>query len=225
MGMIRSRHPRKRIAALAVLIFVIGGCIVLEHYAGGQAGRIVKWVHGLGSFGPLAFMGLNALGVICFLPQMPFSLAAGLLFGWMWGTAYSLVGMGVGAVAAFLLARYGLRWRLIRHFGDEPMFRRMRELSRTRPWHMLAISRFVPVFHYALASYLLGVTEVRLLPFLIMSVACLVPETLLLASGGNVVMVGLLHGLPHPLAVAMLALAAVVFAVAILLLVRKVRSG
>lgn len=217
-------HGRKRLKALMLVILVVICCLLLEKAAGGQVGRVVQWVRSLGPLGPAVFVGLNALGIVLFLPQAVFTLAAGILFGWFWGAAYSLAAMALGAVTAFMLARHGLRLRLLRHFGSEPMVMRMRDLSRSRPWHMLAVSRLVPVFHYALASYLLGLTEVRLLPFLVMSVLCLVPETLLLASGGHLVMTGLLHGVPHPQAAAALALSLTVLGI-VVFLVRRTRRN
>lgn len=220
----RAAHRRNRLIAFIVILFVVAVCLVLEKAAGGQVGRVVQWVQSLGPLGPAAFVGINALGIVIFLPQGVFSLAAGILFGWYWGTLYSLAGMTLGAFCAFLLARYAFRSRLNRHFGSEPMVIRMQDLSRSRPWHVLAVSRLVPVFHFALASYLLGLTEVRLLPFLVMSALCLVPETLLLASGGHLVISGLMHGLVHPVAVG--ALVAGVGALGVLLVVlgRKRRN-
>src|SRR3989344_6476566 len=65
-----------------------------------------QWVTSAGIAGPLVFMGIYALGTVLFLPGSVLTLAGGALFGPVAGTFYSLTGATLGAVLAFLIARY-----------------------------------------------------------------------------------------------------------------------
>ncbi|MGF1612358.1 MAG: TVP38/TMEM64 family protein, partial [Gammaproteobacteria bacterium] len=61
---------------------------------------------GTGAAGPLLFMLLYAVATVLFLPGSVLTLAGGALFGPVWGTLYNLSGATLGAVLAFLVARY-----------------------------------------------------------------------------------------------------------------------
>ncbi|MGE4192445.1 MAG: TVP38/TMEM64 family protein [Pseudodesulfovibrio sp.] len=167
--------------------------LVLEHWGDLYMSRLSAFVAAQGSLAPLLFIGLNALLTMLLVPQVLFTVAAGALFGWKLGTAYASVGMTIGAVGAFLLARYGVRDRLCARFADHPVYRRMLGLSRVHPLHLISLSRVIPVLPFPVTSYLLGITEVRSLPYALLSWACMLPETVFLASGGHLLISGL-HG-------------------------------
>ena len=63
-------------------------------------------INGLGSWGPAAFVAFFATGTVLLLPGAVLGLAGGLLFGPVWGTALSLAGGTMGAILAFVVARY-----------------------------------------------------------------------------------------------------------------------
>ena len=64
------------------------------------------WVAHAGPLGPLLFMLLYAVATVLFLPGSVLTLGGGVLFGPVWGTFYNLTGATLGAVLAFLIARY-----------------------------------------------------------------------------------------------------------------------
>jgi uncharacterized membrane protein YdjX (TVP38/TMEM64 family) len=99
--------------------------------------------------------------------------------------------MTLGATGAFLAARYGVRDYIRARFEHHVIFMRMRRLSISHPLHVIAVSRLIPVLPFPLASYLLGVTEVRSLPYVLLTWLCMLPETLFLASGGHLLHSGI----------------------------------
>ena len=63
----------------------------------------------LDSFGiwaPVVFIASFALAAVAFLPGTVFALAGGVIFGPVLGSLYNLTGATIGAVLAFLVARY-----------------------------------------------------------------------------------------------------------------------
>ena len=83
---------------------------------------------------------------------------------------------------------------MFKKFRHDPNFMKMEMLSRRHPIKVLALSRIVPVVPYSVANYLWAATGVRFLPFLIMSVVCLIPETVFLTAGGHLLSSGVRMG-------------------------------
>lgn len=153
--------------------------------------RVSAFVAEQGSLAPVVFITINAVLTMTLVPQVLFSVAAGALFGWKLGTAYASLAMTIGAVGAFLTARYGVRERIKAKFADHPVFRQMQRLSRSHPLYVISFSRIIPVLPFPVTSYLLGVTEVRSLPYALLTWAAMLPETLFLASGGHLLHSGI----------------------------------
>lgn len=94
-------------------------------------------------------------------------------------------------------------------------------LSRRHPVKVLALSRIVPVVPYSVANYLWSVTRVKFIPYLVMSVLCLIPETVFLTAGGHILSAGVTRGTFNWELFAVLGVAAAV----IFFLVRAVRKS
>jgi uncharacterized membrane protein YdjX (TVP38/TMEM64 family) len=201
-----------RIAAVLAAFGLLS--LVLEHWGERYMSRITRFVAARGELAPLVFIAVNALLTMFLVPQVLFTVAAGVFFGWKFGAAYASAGMTVGATMAFLLARYGLRERLHARFADRPVYRRMLSLSRTHPLHLISLSRIIPVLPFPATSYLLGITEVRCLPYALLSWLAMLPETVFLASGGHLLSSGVRgHGSVE--AAVVLAVAGVIVGVAV----------
>lgn len=153
--------------------------------------RLSNFVEAQGHWGPLIFITANCLATLFLVPQVLFTVLAGVLFGWKWGAAYASVGMTVGAVLSFYIARYGAKDWIRGKFATHAIYKAMRRLSQTHPLHVISISRVVPVLPFPVTSYLLGVTEVRSLPYALLTWICMLPETLFLASGGHLLHSGI----------------------------------
>ncbi|MDD3312181.1 VTT domain-containing protein [Pseudodesulfovibrio sp.] len=192
-----EQHGEKRSVSRTMILkfalaFGLLGALsfAMEHWGEGYMTRLTAWVAAQGGLGPVLFIALNALMTMLLVPQVLFTVAAGALFGWKFGAAYASVGMTIGAVGAFLLARYGVRDRLRARYRDNSIYRRMQKLSRSHPLHLISLSRVIPVLPFPVTSYLLGITEVRSLPYAFLSWVCMLPETLFLASGGHLLNAG-----------------------------------
>src|SRR5580704_12599059 len=64
--------------------------------------RVLSW----GAWGPIAFMLLYAFGPSLLVPGAVMTLAAGLAFGTVWGSVYSIIGADLGALVAFGAGRF-----------------------------------------------------------------------------------------------------------------------
>lgn len=107
--------PEDRRRGLAYLVLAIGFLIGL--YLGARAyapfifdaAELRTWIQQFGVFAPLVFILIQLLQVIFApIPGQVVAVVAGYLFGWFWGTLYSMIGVVIGSLIAFWLAkRYG----------------------------------------------------------------------------------------------------------------------
>jgi len=170
----------RRLLLLAVL--VTGMAAVLYWYDRITVPEIQTFVRGLGAWGPAMFMLLYTIGPAFLVPGLPLDLAAGVLFGPVWGTVYALVGATLGAAVAFLAARtVGRDWTEEKLSGP---LRRMKEGVDKGGWEFVAFMRLVPVIPFNLLNYALGLTRIRLVPYVLASLVFMAPSTAVFVYAG-----------------------------------------
>ena len=163
----------KQLVLLVVLLAGIACAVIWRSYLSVQ--QIQEFVIGLGRWGPVVFLLLYAIGPAFLVPGLPFDLAAGILFGPLWGTCYSLVGATVGATVAFLAARtVGRDWTEEKLSGP---LKKIKEGVDKGGWEFVAFVRLVPVIPFNLLNYALGLTRIRLVPYVLASFVFMAPAT------------------------------------------------
>ena len=83
-------------ALLAAITPSLAFLPVSQHLKG-----LLEWIHGLGSWGPVFFIVLYVLVCLFFLPGSILTLAAGFMFGLMWGAVAASLGATFGGTVAF----------------------------------------------------------------------------------------------------------------------------
>jgi uncharacterized membrane protein YdjX (TVP38/TMEM64 family)/rhodanese-related sulfurtransferase len=169
-----------RIALLLVLAAAIAlGFTYREHV---DVAALEAWVAGAGAAAPLLFIGLYALATVLFLPGSVLTLAGGALFGPVWGTLYNLTGATVGAVLAFVIARYlASHWVRTRVEAGASTGGRVERLVKgveAEGWRFVAFTRLVPLFPFNLLNYALGLTRIPLLHYALASFVFMLPGAL-----------------------------------------------
>ncbi len=119
------------------------------------------------------FVVLYAVGAVLFLPGSIITLAGGALFGPVWGSVYNLLGATIGATLAFLAARYLASDWVARKAGGR--LARLIAGVEDEGWRFVALVRLVPLFPFNLLNYALGLTRIRLLPYVVTSLVCMAP--------------------------------------------------
>ena len=138
-----------------------------------DAAALTDWVTAAGPAGPLIFMGLYAIATLFFLPGSLLTLAGGALFGPVWGTLWNLTGATLGAVLAFLVARYlAADWVQARAGG---LLKRLMQGVTAEGWRFVAFTRLVPVFPFNLLNYALGLTRIPFQSYLLATAIGMVP--------------------------------------------------
>lgn len=132
-------------------------------------------IQSLGFWSPLGFIALFALATLLFLPGAMFGLAGGALFGPLWGTVWNLIGATLGATLAFLAARYVASDWVARRTGGR--IKQLIEGVEAEGWRFVAFVRLVPLFPFNLLNYALGLTRIRLGPYVLTSLLAMAPGT------------------------------------------------
>ncbi|EKE04559.1 MAG: hypothetical protein ACD_20C00050G0005 [uncultured bacterium] len=144
------------------LIIALGSLIILFFFLSTKTGfsleKLQSFIKGLGFFAPLAFILIYTIGPTFFVPITPLSVTAGILFGPVWGTVYTVLGATFGASVAFLASRY-----LVKDWADRKSPTKVvmvQELVKKEGWKFIAIARITPIFPFNIQNYIFGVTDI-----------------------------------------------------------------
>jgi uncharacterized membrane protein YdjX (TVP38/TMEM64 family) len=174
----RSRRLLKRelrsVVPLVLAIFgIVAVVILLGHEAERHLHAIESWIADLGPWGRLAFVGLLVVGSTVLIPESLFGLAAGALFGLVWGTGLILAGNIIAATLQYTLARRLLHGPIQNALEKRPLLRAIQGAVMRNEIRLQVLLRLTPL-NPALVSYLLGAAGVRYVGFIL--------STLVLAS-------------------------------------------
>ena len=160
-----------RIVLFLGLLVAVTLAIIYRDQFDGEA--LEAWINDAGAIAPLLFMLIYALAAVLFLPGSVLTLAGGALFGPVLGTFYNLTGATLGATLAFLIARYlASDWVAGKAGG------RVKQLINGvegEGWRFVAFVRLVPLFPFNLLNYALGLTRLRLVPYVIATYIFMLP--------------------------------------------------
>jgi len=134
-------------------------------------------------WGAVAFVPLYALWVTLLLPGVWASMLAGALYGTVWGSVLVFVGACLGAEAAFLLGRHGLRdWARCR-LAAAPKLQAIERAVSREGLRLVLLTRLSPAFPFSLLNLAYGLSEVNLRDYSIGLIGIL-PGTILFCGLG-----------------------------------------
>ncbi len=111
--------------------------------------------------------GLVSLGLVCslaalaFIPRPPICIFGGLIFGFA-AFPVALAGTTLGAVLAFLAARYLLRSRFSAIVGRRPRIKLVLDAIDAEGWRLLGLMRLASPLPGSASNYLFGLTNIGL---------------------------------------------------------------
>jgi uncharacterized membrane protein YdjX (TVP38/TMEM64 family) len=155
---------------------------------------LTDWIRQLGIAGAFIFIGVYALAAVLFLPGAIFTIAAGLVYGIVGGTAVAEVGATLGAALAFLVARYVVRQRIEQLAQKNKKFGAIDEAIGEQGWKIVGLLRLSPLIPFNVSNYFYGITSIGFWPYLLASAVGILPGTLLYAYLGAIGQAGLAGG-------------------------------
>ncbi len=171
------------LALMAVAGMCLSGLIQSDHLVMSEA-WVRDVVTGLGMAGPLALIGLMVLAIVASpIPSGPIAVAAGAMYGTLWGGAFVVMGAMLGSCAAFGAARY-LGFDAVRK-STNPILKFI-AAPRSQISLMLIVfaSRLVPFISFDAVSYAAGITCLSFGRFVMATFLGVMPVCFALAAMG-----------------------------------------
>ncbi|WP_331049625.1 TVP38/TMEM64 family protein [Gemmatimonas sp.] len=131
------------------------------------------WVHTLGPWAPVAFVGAYVAVVVCMLPAFLLTMAGGAVFGIAQGASLVLIGATIGGSIAFLLGRTVLRTWVTKRIAQNPTLSTIDRVVGQDGLKLMFLLRLSPAIPFVLSNYALGATSVRLRDFVFAMVGML----------------------------------------------------
>ena len=144
-----------------------------------------EWVDGFGVWGPIIFVAVMALSVLFApIPNAPIFIAAGLAWGPVEGTIYSLIGLLVGSAMAFYASRWVGRRHLPRLVGINGA-QRLDRLADTMGGQLIFWLRMLPAVNFDWISFAAGLTSMRFTVFIFFSALGMIVPTAITVTAGD----------------------------------------
>jgi uncharacterized membrane protein YdjX (TVP38/TMEM64 family)/rhodanese-related sulfurtransferase len=169
--MVMKRPVAARLALGAILLAAVAAALLLREQISFE--RVTTFVDSLGIWAPIAFVLLFGVAAVVFFPGAVFGLAGGALFGPFWGTALNVAGGTIGAILAFLTARYAASDWVARRTGGK--LKELIDGVESEGWRFVALIRLVPLFPYNLSNYALGLTRISFGQYVAATFVCMIP--------------------------------------------------
>lgn len=137
--------------------------------------QLRDWATSVGPWFPLVFLGAYASMTVLPFPRTAFTLSAGLLFGPGLGIALAVTASTLSALLALLLVR-AFDWRLSR-LVSHPRIESLDARLSERGWPAVLALRLIPAVPFSVLNYAAGASAVRVMPYLLATLAGLIPGT------------------------------------------------
>lgn len=158
-----------------------------------------------------------------FVPRTLLCLGAGATFGFPAIFAI-LPGTMAGGILAFLAARYLFHDRVQRYVNKRPRLQRIASAVDQEGWRFVALLRFASPLPNALQNYMFGLTKIGIVPFALATFFFTIPQIVMYVYLGSAGRAAVMDDGLTPLSTAMIVVGAVSMAVAMALVLRRVRA-
>lgn len=170
---------------LALLALIIG--LIIVGTATGVLGNLrsalthcLEYIEGLDpTVASFTFVGLYIAATVFFVPGLLITMAAGLLFGVVHGSALVSVASVTGASLAFLIGRYFARDWITKKAAHNSRFQTIDEAIGTQGAKVVFLLRLSPIFPFNLLNYTLGLTRISFGQYFLASWIGMLPGTIM----------------------------------------------
>ncbi len=178
--MIAFIRDKKNIRLTAAVLIITAAVILFRVFdLSSRLTDMLIWIKGLGWMGIVVYFFLYIAACIFVVPGSVLSLGAGFIYGVIQGSLMVSVSSTAGASAAFLLGRYLARSRIERKVAGNPSFMEIDSSIKNKGWKIVMLLRLSPVFPFNTLNYVLGLTGVRFIDYVLASWIGMIPGTVM----------------------------------------------
>ncbi len=187
-------HINRRRAALllllgvAVIAILIGAYLAYERWFPWEQAEIEEWIDGFGVWGPIVYIVVFALSMLFApLPTAPMPLIAAAVFGPALGFLYTISATAIGSTICFWVARR-LGRPSLRRLTSQAALDRIDQLGERLGIRLLIVLRLFPIAGVDYVSYAAGLTQMRFVSYIVISVLASAPILIFAAVLGDAVL-------------------------------------
>jgi uncharacterized membrane protein YdjX (TVP38/TMEM64 family) len=186
-NMEKNEKPLDWWKPVVLIVIIVTLFIVMNVYGfGGKIEELQHWIQSLGFWGPLAFFFIYIGAVIATIPGTIFGVIAGALFGSVIGVILISISSTIGASLTFLIARYFARDIVARWLSKNKTMERLDRLTEEQGMIIVGLTRLIPLFPFTLLNYGFGLTKVSFKTYVFWSWLCMIPGTIIVVVGTDV---------------------------------------
>jgi uncharacterized membrane protein YdjX (TVP38/TMEM64 family) len=174
---------KRRVLKVAMLLVLAGGVLGV-YFSPLRAYLTREHIHDLIDhlrgiwYGPLVLVAGYAIGCVFALPASIFVIAAGVIWGWKFGSMYAIAGGMLGAVGAYFVALF-LGEGLLDRFGS--VGRAVRKQVESAGFIKMLIVRLIPGPPFAIWNFAAGVARMRFRDYALATFLGLIPSHIIFA--------------------------------------------
>lgn len=162
----RPLHWAATFLRLIIAAVALAGIIILGYIWGEHIPQINAYIASLGIWGPVIFILLFVVTMPFFVPNAPFAIAAGALFGLFWGTVYIVIAGLISELMIFSSGHKLLRGHVEGWLAKHPKLLALRSALTAKPIRFMVLLRLSPI-PFAPICYMLSTTRVNYRDYLI----------------------------------------------------------
>lgn len=173
----------RRVLKVVTLAVMVGGLVALwfsplrvvlsrEHIH-----ELIDHLRGLW-YGPIVLVAAYAVGCMFALPASVFVIAAGVIWGWKFGSLYAIAGGLLGAIGAYYVALF-LGEGLLDRFGS--VGRAVRKQVESSGFTKMLIVRLIPGPPFAVWNFAAGIARMRFRDYVLATFLGLIPSHVIFA--------------------------------------------
>jgi len=188
----RSLPLARPILLICVLVAIT--VVSWTFHLGSRLGELRAWIEGLGPLGLLAFIGVNVAGIVVAAPAEIFTILGASIFGSVKGIVAVSIASPIGASISFLIARHFARKQMAAWLSSKSRLSKLDAFTEKDGAAIVAVARLAHILPANMLNYVLGLTRVRFLPYIVASWFCMLPTTVFYVVGTDAIIKGFARG-------------------------------
>ncbi|WP_346940140.1 TVP38/TMEM64 family protein [uncultured Clostridium sp.] len=180
-----KKNKKLIISMITLLILVI---TYFAFFRGLTPEILRNYIGGFGYLAPFIYILCFTILPIAFFPVPILTLAAGLIFGFLPGTLYTLIGAVLNSAIMFLMAKVLAKdavTNLLQRKLPENWSSFLFDLDEKRGFGIIFILRLIPAMPYNLINYGAGLTSIKFSSYMLATILGILPGTLVFLNIGN----------------------------------------
>ena len=140
---------------------------------------LVRWIEANKETAWLVFIGAYVAATVLMVPGSILTVAAGYVFGVLYGTALVSISSILGATLAFIIGRALGRGWVRNRIGNDARLAAIDKATEQRGFFVMLLLRLSPIFPFNVMIYLMSLTGMKLSHYFFGSWLGMLPGTLL----------------------------------------------